>query len=67
VTKANTNIGAKPASRITPEHELDLLAEIYRFILQCGEEKSAAGVTSADGDEAKGSEHEARPTDIIQG
>ena len=67
MTKANTNIGAMAALRITPAHELDLLVEIYRFILQCGEEIRAAGEISTDGDEAKGSEHGARLTDIVQG
>jgi hypothetical protein len=42
----------------TPAHELDLLAEIYKFILQCGEERRAAGVTSTNGDDAKSEKEE---------
>ena len=42
----------------TKEAELNALASVYRFILDCREKENAAGVTSTNGDDAKGSEHD---------
>jgi hypothetical protein len=46
----------------TPEGEVSALANVYAFILQCGEEKSAAGMSSTNGNAAKDSKHKVRPT-----
>jgi hypothetical protein len=43
VTTDNTGISAEAIPGATPAHELDLLAAVYKFILQCGEESRAAG------------------------
>ena len=38
----------------TPEAELNVLANIYRFLLDChARKKKAAGMTSTDSDDAK--------------
>lgn len=52
----------------TPEGEINALGNVYRFILDCHAKKNAAGVTSANGDDAKkGSlKHEVRATPSIQ-
>ncbi len=41
-----------PCPDVVPESELNLLAEVYGFILRCGEERRAAGVSSTNGDGA---------------
>ena len=48
-TKVEMNISAKPAPGAPLAHEIDLLSKCYRFILQCGEEKRAAGGPHPDG------------------
>jgi hypothetical protein len=43
----------------TPEAELNVLANVYRFILDChAREKKAAGMTSTDSDDAKSEKEE---------
>ncbi len=37
----------------TPGSEVDDLAAVYAFVLECHEKKNAAGVTSTNGDDAK--------------
>ena len=48
-----------PRPDATQEGELNALASVYRFVLDCHAKKNAASVTSTDGDDAKGS-----PTDL---
>jgi len=48
-TRDDIGISAEATPGATPAGELDLLAEIYIFILQCGEEKRAAGAYGGDG------------------
>ena len=43
---------------VTQEAELNALASVYRFILDCRAQKNAAGVSSTNGDDAKGSQHD---------
>jgi len=40
-----------PRPDATPEVELNALVSVYSFVLQCGEERRAAGVTSTNGDD----------------
>jgi hypothetical protein len=40
-----------PRSNASPEGELAALANVYSFVLQCSEERRAAGVTSTNGDD----------------
>jgi hypothetical protein len=47
-----------PRPDATPEAELNVLASVYRFILNCRAKENAAGVTSTNGDDAKGSQHD---------
>ena len=42
----------------TQEAELNALASVYRFILNCRAKENTAGVTSTNGDDAKGSQHD---------
>ena len=42
----------------TTETELSAVANVYRFVLDCHAKKDAAGVTSTNGDDAKGSQHD---------
>ena len=53
-----------PRPNATQEAQLNALACVYRFIVDC-RAKNAAGVTSTDGDDAKGSKHD-RARDIVQ-
>ena len=48
-TSDDTGISAESTPGATPAGELDLLAEIYMFILQRGEERRAAGAYGGDG------------------
>ena len=41
----------------TPEAELSTLANVYEYVLDSAN-KNAAGVTSTNGDDAKGSQHD---------
>jgi len=47
-TPNDTGISAEATPGATLAGELDLLAEIYKFILQCGEERRAAGAYGGD-------------------
>jgi hypothetical protein len=47
-----------PHPDATQEAELNALASVYRFILNCCAKQNAAGVTTTDGDDAKGSQHD---------
>ena len=47
-----------PRPDATQEAELNVLASVYRFILDSRAKKNAAGVTSTNGDDAKGSKHD---------
>ena len=47
-----------PRPNSTQEEELNALASVYRLILDCRAKKNAAGVTSTNGDDAKGSQHD---------
>ncbi len=47
-----------PRPDATQEAELNALASVYNFILDCRAKKNAAGVTSTNGDDAKGSKHD---------
>ena len=47
-TRGNTGISAESTPGATSAGELDLLAAVYRFILQCGEERRAAGAYGGD-------------------
>ena len=52
-------IGYVPHSGTTPEGETSALAAVYRLILDCHARKeNAAGVTSTNGDDAKGSRND---------
>ncbi len=51
-----------PREDVTPETELSALGNVYRFILDCHAKKNAAGVTSTNGDDAKGSQNVSRHT-----
>ncbi len=53
-----------PRPNATPESESNMLAAVYRFTLDCHAKKNAAGVTSTNGGEAKGSKHD-RPNGSI--
>ena len=53
-----------PRPDATQEAELNALASVYRFILDSSAKKNAAGVTSTNGDDAKGSQHD-RASGII--
>lgn len=46
----------------TPEGELTVLADVFRYVLDCRRKKNAAGVTSTNGGEPKGSRND-RPTE----
>ena len=49
----------------TPEVEISALAGVYKFVLDCRDvNRNAAGVTSTNGDDAKGSQHD-RASGII--
>jgi hypothetical protein len=52
-----------PRTDATQEAELNVLASVYRFIVDSRAKKNAAGVTSPNGD-AKGSQHD-RASGII--
>ena len=54
-----------PRPDVTEEAELRALACVYRIILDSRAAKNAAGVTSTNGDDAKGSKHD-RARDIVQ-
>lgn len=57
----NPAISYLPRPDSTPEAELVSLAAVYRFALDSRQE-NAAGMTSTNGDDAKGSQHDrARP------
>jgi hypothetical protein len=47
-----------PRPDATQEAELNALASVYRFILDSSAKENAAGVTSTNGDDAKGSQHD---------
>jgi hypothetical protein len=47
-----------PRTGATQEAELNVLASVYRFILDSRAKKNAAGVTSTNGDDAKGSQRD---------
>ena len=47
-TTDNTGISVGAIAGATPADEFDLLAEIYKFILQCGEERRAASTYGGD-------------------
>ena len=47
-----------PRPNATQEAQLNALASIYRFILDCRAKNNAVGVTSTNGDDAKGSKHD---------
>ena len=47
-----------PRPDATQEAELNALASVYRFILNCRAKKNAAGVTNTNGGDAKGSQHD---------
>lgn len=49
-------ISYAPHPDATPEAELSALAGVYKFVLDCHARKNAAGVTSTNGDDAKGSQ-----------
>jgi len=42
-----------PRPSVTAEQELDALATVYRFILDCHAKKNAAGVPNTNGGDAK--------------
>lgn len=52
-TKTDTSISAKPTPGMVPADELDLLAEIYRFVLRCGEERRKKSGPESRPDDAK--------------
>jgi len=56
-TTDNTGISVGAIAGATPADEFDLLAEIYKFILQCGEERRAAGAYG--GEDARKEESDA--------
>ncbi len=49
-----------PRPDATPEGELNALADVYAFILKCGQERRQAGVSGA-GVGTKGPENEVSP------
>jgi hypothetical protein len=53
-----------PRPDTTPEGELDALAAVYRFILDCHAKKMGRPATSGPNDAMKGSKHD-RATEII--
>ena len=53
-----------PRPNSTQEAELNALASVYRFILDSSAKKNAAGVTSTNGDDAKGSKHDRAKSSI---
>lgn len=65
---SDTRITYAPRPDATAEAELNALAGVYRYILDCHAKKNAAGVTSTNGDDAKkGSlKHEVRANSSIQ-
>jgi len=50
-TRDDTGISAEATPDATPAGELDLLAAVYKFILQCGEERRAAGAYGGEDDQ----------------
>jgi len=50
-----SGITYSPRSLATPDTEISALGNVYRFILDCHAKKNAAGMTSTNGDDAKGS------------
>ena len=50
----NLTVSYAPRPDATQEAELKVLASVYRFILDSRAKKNAAGVTSTNGDDAKG-------------
>jgi len=58
----NPAITYAPRPDTTPETEISALGNVYRFILDCHAKKNAAGVTSTNGDDAKGSQNVSRHT-----
>ncbi len=62
----NPCISYTPRPDTTPEGEVTLLTNVYKFILACHAKKNADGVTSTDGDDAKeGSSNDSRATASI--
>jgi hypothetical protein len=47
-----------PRPNATQEAQLNALGSVYRFILDCRAKKNAAGVTSTNGYDAKGLQHD---------
>ncbi len=60
---SNPRIIYRPRPDTTPESELNALAAVYRFILDCKAKKEAAPASRSD-DAMKGSKHD-RATGII--
>ena len=54
---SSSRITYAPRSDATPETELTTLANIYRFVLDSAN-KNAAGMTTTNGDDAKGSRND---------
>jgi hypothetical protein len=57
VDKTSPHITYRARDGATPEDELSVLASVYKFILDCRAKENAAGVTSTNGDDAKGSKN----------
>jgi len=55
-----------PRPDATQEAELDVLASVYRFILDCRAKENAAGVTSTNGADAMKGSVDDRAKPIIQ-
>ena len=51
----------------TQEADLNVRAYVYRFILDSRAKKNAARVTSTNGDDAKGSQHDRASGTILEG
>jgi len=47
-TTDDTGISAEATPGVATAGELDLLAAVYKFILQCGEERRGAGAYGGD-------------------
>jgi hypothetical protein len=59
-----TQILYSPRRDVTPDGELNALAAVYRFILDCHAKKMDRPATSGPNDAMKGSKHD-RATEII--
>ena len=55
---SNSHVIYIPHPDATQEAELNALASVYMFILKCRAKENTAGVTSTNGDDAKGSQHD---------